>query len=182
MEFALIRLQSDGKTASASIHHNLTIIGRQTGCQLRIRSAEVSRKHAEIHYEEGTPVIKDLGSSNGTFVNGIKVIEKRLEAGDLIAIGPVVLLVQLDGEPASFDPASLYQDGVPGGPPPSAQAGVARAGASAGAVAGSQGDAPTTSGLMDGISGLPSSSDDSSVVDFDFDFSEGDDDDEQPPL
>ena len=65
MDFALIRLQSDGKTAKAPIERELTVIGRQTGCQLRIRSAEVSRKHAEIRYEEPTLVLKDLGSSNG---------------------------------------------------------------------------------------------------------------------
>ena len=182
MDFALIRLQSDGKTAKAPIERELTVIGRQTGCQLRIRSAEVSRKHAEIRYEETTPVIKDLGSSNGTYVNGVKVIEKRLEAGDLGAIGPVVLLVQLDGGPGAFDAASLFQDGVPGGPPSTATPAPAQA-AAAGAAssASSDGDMPTTSGLMDGIDGLPSSSDDSSVVDFDFDFDDGDDD-EQPPL
>ncbi len=182
MDFALIRLQSDGKTAKAPIGRELTIIGRQTGCQLRIRSAEVSRKHAEIRFEEGTPAIKDLGSSNGTYVNGIKVIEKRLEAGDLIAIGPVVLLVQLGGEPASFDAASLFQDGVPGGPPQAVKS-AAQAGAAAASVSSSSDDAdvPTSSGLMDGIAGLPTNSDDSSVVDFDFDFDDGDEDD-QPPL
>jgi pSer/pThr/pTyr-binding forkhead associated (FHA) protein len=53
VDFALIRLQSDGKTASAPIAREHTLIGRQTGCQLRIRSGEVSRKHAEIRFEEG---------------------------------------------------------------------------------------------------------------------------------
>ena len=42
MDFSLIRLQSDGKTASAPITREHTLIGRQTGCHLRIRSGEVS--------------------------------------------------------------------------------------------------------------------------------------------
>ncbi len=177
MDFALIRLQSDGKTASAPITREHTLIGRQTGCQLRIRSVEVSRKHAEIRFEETTPVIKDLGSSNGTYVNGVKVIEKRLEAGDLVAIGPVVFLVQLDGQPATYDAASLYSDGLPGGGHAHAATpqseGTARA-------ASHEDDVTTTSGLMAGISGLPQDPDDSSVVEFDFDFD--DDEDDQPPL
>ena len=182
MEFALIRLQSDGKTAKAPIDREQTVIGRQTGCQLRIRSAEVSRKHAEIRFEESTASIKDLGSSNGTYVNGVKVIEKRLEAGDLIAIGPVVLLVQLGGEPASFDAASLYRDGVPGGAAPvAATAGTGSASAAAAAAAKPDGDVPTSSGLLDGIDGVSSDMDDSSVMEFDFDFDESDED-EQPPL
>ena len=177
MDFSLIRLQSDGKTASAPITREHTLIGRQTGCQLRIRSGEVSRKHAEIRFEEGTPLIKDLGSSNGTYVNGVKVIEKRLEAGDLVAIGPVVFLVQLSGEPSNSDAASLYEDGRPGGRQPE----PARAGGAAGAASASHDeDVPTTSGVMEGISGLPTDPDDSSVVEFDFDLD--DDEDDQPPL
>ena len=176
MEFALIRLQSDGQTEPAPIKQELTLIGRQTGCQLRIRSGEVSRKHAEIRFEESTPVIKDLGSSNGTYVNGVRVVEKRLEAGDLVAIGPVVFLVQLGGEPGEFDAATLYEDARPA---QGTHAGAAKAPAPSKASA--EADQPTTSGLMDGIDGLPSSSDDSSVVDFDFDFDD-DDVDSQPPL
>lgn len=181
MDFALIRLQSDGKTASAPITRERTVIGRQTGCQLRIRSGEVSRKHAEIRFEETTAVIKDLGSSNGTYVNGVKVIEKRLEPGDLIAIGSVVLLVQLGGDPKSFDAAALYRDGVPGGAPDGSSDQQQAAAAVASARARVDGDMPTSSGLMDGIDGLPRDSDDSSVVDFDFDFDD-DDEDSQPPL
>lgn len=184
MDFVLIRLQSDGKTTPAPIEREQTLIGRQTGCQLRIRSGEVSRKHCEIRYEETTPLIKDLGSSNGTYVNGVRVIEKRLEAGDLIAVGPVVFLVQLGGDPSGFDAASLFRAGVPGG---GAEAAGGAMGAESTPANGSEkraamdDQAPTTSGLMDGISGLPSSNDDSSVVAFDFDFAD-DDEDAQPPL
>jgi pSer/pThr/pTyr-binding forkhead associated (FHA) protein len=178
VDFVLIRLQSDGKTTPATIEREQTLIGRQTGCQLRIRSGEVSRKHCEIRYEETTPVIKDLGSSNGTYVNGVRVIEKRLEAGDLIAIGPVVFLVQLGGDPSGFDAAALFRAGVPGGAAEPSEAAVAEAGRQRESVDEST---PTTSGLMDGISGLPTNSDDSSVVAFDFDFAD-DDEDAQPPL
>jgi len=178
VDFVLIRLQADGKTTPVPIEREQTLIGRHTGCQMRIRSGEVSRKHCEVHYEETTPVIKDLGSSNGTYVNGVKVIEKRLEAGDLIAIGPVVFLVQLGGEPGGFDAAALFVAATPGGAaePAAVNAGQAKQQAGPG-----DDSAPTSSGLMDGISGLPASSDGSSVVAFDFDF---DDDDVggQPPL
>jgi hypothetical protein len=86
-----------------------------------------------------------------------------------------VFLVQLAGEPAAFDAGSLFEDGRPGGRQPEPAAAKA-----SGAAAAHDEDVPTTSGLMDGISGLPTDPDDSSVVEFDFDFE--DDEDDQPPL
>jgi pSer/pThr/pTyr-binding forkhead associated (FHA) protein len=173
VEFVLVRVQSDGGTTSAAVDRSKTVVGRQTGCHLRIRSGEVSREHCEILFDEGSAVVKDLGSRNGTYVNGVKVVEKRLEAGDLIAIGPVVFLVQLDGEPADFDAAELYREGMPGAKESEEEAAAPQAASD---------QAPTTTGgLMEGIEG--GSSEDSSVVEFDFDFNdEEEEQDSQPPL
>src|SRR5258708_39703962 len=48
----------------------LTILGRGTDCDLRLVDQGVSRHHAEIRVEDGEVVLVDLGSTNGTFVNG----------------------------------------------------------------------------------------------------------------
>ena len=53
---------------------------------------KVSRRHAEIALSEGGYVLKDLGSPNGTFVNGEPVTEHRLKEGDRITMGGQVFV------------------------------------------------------------------------------------------
>jgi adenylate cyclase len=62
-------------------------LGRAPGNAVVLDDREVSKFHAEIVLENGTYVLRDLGSSNGTFVNGKQVREHRLAGGDVIALG-----------------------------------------------------------------------------------------------
>jgi len=62
------------------------IIGRSRSCDLRIPHSDSSRRHAEIYRAADGYVLRDLGSTNGTFVNGRPVNEHRLEPGDRIQI------------------------------------------------------------------------------------------------
>jgi pSer/pThr/pTyr-binding forkhead associated (FHA) protein len=71
-----------------------TVAGRKKGCKLRIRSQLVSRIHCSFVREGDRLRIKDLGSSNGTFVNGIRITESLLNAGDIVQIGPIKFAVQ----------------------------------------------------------------------------------------
>lgn len=64
------------------------VIGRHSDCNLTIPSQRVSRRHTEIVWERESPVIRDLGSQNGTKVNGKRVKEQPLNDGDEIEIGP----------------------------------------------------------------------------------------------
>ena len=58
----------------------------------------VSRKHARIAYEDDAVVIEDLGSTNGTFVNGEKVKRAHLKEGDRVLIGTSILkVIVMDG-------------------------------------------------------------------------------------
>ena len=64
------------------------VIGRNPDCDLVLNDAEVSRHHAEIRREEGAFLVVDLGSLNGTKVNGAGVAgPTQLEDGDQITIG-----------------------------------------------------------------------------------------------
>lgn len=81
-----------------------TIVGRKTDADLRIPTRDVSREHCEIEANGVVMSVKDLGSSNGTFVNGKRVSESQVRAGDKLGIGPVVFVVQIDGEPAKITP------------------------------------------------------------------------------
>jgi pSer/pThr/pTyr-binding forkhead associated (FHA) protein len=67
------------------------LIGRGEDCDVRIDNLSVSRKHCQILPKTGFHVICDLGSSNGTFVNGKKVTETRLNPGDVITTGEFTL-------------------------------------------------------------------------------------------
>jgi hypothetical protein len=72
-------LRLDGSTIS---------IGRHPECQLNLRMDDVSRRHAELRFDNGRYTIQDLGSTNGTFVNGQQVEGQRtLSPGDHIEVG-----------------------------------------------------------------------------------------------
>jgi pSer/pThr/pTyr-binding forkhead associated (FHA) protein len=71
-------------------------IGRGQECQFRLKSDVVSRKHCAIVIEKGGVVLRDLGSTNGTFLNGQRIQERQeLKNGDHIAIGVLELEVRL---------------------------------------------------------------------------------------
>jgi hypothetical protein len=80
----------------ASVHfggrdHAITseraVFGRSRECELRVADLNVSRRHAEIRREDGAYWIVDLGSMNGTLVNGKQVERRRLDDGDRITLG-----------------------------------------------------------------------------------------------
>lgn len=62
-------------------------IGRSRSCDLSLRSPEASRRHAEISCGPGGWHVRDLDSTNGTYVNGERVSERALRPGDRIEIG-----------------------------------------------------------------------------------------------
>jgi len=67
------------------------VIGRSSELDMVLVEDMVSRKHAKITVSEGKILIEDLGSTNGTFVNGEKIKQARLKEGDRILIGTSIL-------------------------------------------------------------------------------------------
>jgi pSer/pThr/pTyr-binding forkhead associated (FHA) protein len=86
-----------------------TVIGRRPDSALRIPTGDVSRQHCEIVVSDDSVVVRDLGSSNGTYVNGKRIAETKLTPGDRLGVGPVVFVVQIDGKPRDIKAA----DAVP---------------------------------------------------------------------
>ena len=77
-------------------------IGRGEKCQLRPTSEQVSREHAEFKIGPDQLSITDLGSRNGTFINGKKLTEPHvLNDRDLVGIGPLTFAVSIQGAPAA---------------------------------------------------------------------------------
>jgi hypothetical protein len=62
-------------------------IGRLPECEIPLSDANVSRRHAEIRRDGSAVVVIDLGSTNGTRVNGTQVRQQRLADGDLVTVG-----------------------------------------------------------------------------------------------
>ena len=80
------------------------VLGRdnQADIVLKDPSGKLSRRHARIHLQDGVPVLEDLGSTNGTFLNGKRITEpRRLSAGDRIQIGESTLEFVPTPEPAT---------------------------------------------------------------------------------
>jgi Protein of unknown function (DUF3662)/FHA domain len=75
----------------------LTILGRGTDCDLRLVDPGVSRHHAELRVEDGEVVLVDLGSTNGTFVNGQPVRRVSLTDGTRVTLGRTTLVFRRDG-------------------------------------------------------------------------------------
>ena len=70
------------------------IIGRDAANSVAISDAEVSRKHARLNFQGGKYVIEDLGSTNGTFVNGQRLsVATVLKSGDVVSLGEQIVLM-----------------------------------------------------------------------------------------
>jgi pSer/pThr/pTyr-binding forkhead associated (FHA) protein len=79
-------------------------IGRDSTNEITINDAEVSRRHARLTFQGGKFVLEDLGSTNGTFVNGQRLAGPRvLKAGEVVSFGEQIVLVF---ESSTFDPAA----------------------------------------------------------------------------
>lgn len=82
------------------------LIGRQTGANLRIRNAAVSRRHAVIEKDGEKYIIADLDSRNGTFVNDMPVKRCELHHGDRVQIGESQFFFLIDD---SEDPSQTSE-------------------------------------------------------------------------
>jgi len=86
------------------------VIGRSSELDMVLVEDMVSRKHAKIMIASGAITIEDLGSTNGTFVNGEKVKQARLKEGDRILIGTSILkLIQQGADSANVDDRVVKQ-------------------------------------------------------------------------
>ena len=102
MNANLVLLTQDGKQKVFPIPSTITVIGRRKNCDFRIPLESVSRRHCQLSYQEEGLRVRDLGSRNGTFINGKKVEEQTVAPGDFLQIGPVTFAFQIDGEPGEF--------------------------------------------------------------------------------
>ncbi len=70
-----------------------TVVGRAAECAIALADPDVSRKHCAIHAEGESLRLEDLGSTNGTYRNGKRVLSAPLKTGDTIELGSTLLKV-----------------------------------------------------------------------------------------
>lgn len=104
MDVKLVMFRTNGQRKDFPIINPTTVIGRGEDCDLRIPLSSVSRRHCELAIGGTGTKVKDLASSNGTYVNNARVMETDLKAGDRLAVGPVVFTVQVNGMPEEIKP------------------------------------------------------------------------------
>jgi predicted component of type VI protein secretion system len=112
MNASLVLVQADGKQREIPLKKAVQVIGRQTDCALRIPSANVSRHHCEVAVTDDGVSVRDLGSSNGTYVNKERVQQAGVAAGDLLSIGGLVFVVRMDAKPEFIDSEDALEDGL----------------------------------------------------------------------
>ena len=83
---------SRGRSKLIELGQDELTIGRSPTCSIHLRRSMVSRQHARISFRNEDYHLEDLGSTNGTYVNGIKVVKCVLRTNDQIDIGGVKML------------------------------------------------------------------------------------------
>jgi hypothetical protein len=87
-------MSSDGRAYPLSM--GSTVIGRGDQANLRLPDVGISRRHARLDFDGSQVVLTDLGSTNGTMVNGQRVSAVALSPGDVVQLGTTTLTFRMD--------------------------------------------------------------------------------------
>ncbi len=92
----LVRKKVDGSALERyEIVEKTVTFGRGPEADVRITDDRVSRRHFAIGLREGKCLLQDLNSTNGTWVNGVRIAETELKANDRIRVGQTIYVFEL---------------------------------------------------------------------------------------
>ena len=93
-QFQFVMRSGPTPGATYSLEGDQLTIGRDSSNGVAINDAEVSRKHARLTFQGGKYILEDLGSTNGTFVNGQRLAGPAvLKSGDVVSLGEQIVLM-----------------------------------------------------------------------------------------
>ncbi|MEW6742596.1 MAG: sigma 54-interacting transcriptional regulator [Planctomycetota bacterium] len=95
----LVIVEPDGRERTYPLVRKV-LVGRGPDAELRLETEGISRHHCTLEPRPGGAILIDLGSTNGSFVNGTRIEEAQLRAGDTIVLGRQVLKI-VEGTPAT---------------------------------------------------------------------------------
>ncbi len=109
----LVTLQGPNTGRHFRLGDDASLIGRQPGAAVYLDSLAVSRQHARVVRAEGTFFVEDLGSSNGTYLNGLRVEGRAaLTEHDTLQVGPYVLALRPEPPPFAGEPDQIIRSRV----------------------------------------------------------------------
>lgn len=109
----ILVLEEGEKVNEVTVKQDTYVLGRHDTCDIVLEDKTISRKHARLEIREDEAFIEDLGSRNGTYLNGQKMARRQVTSGDIIVIGK--FSVRLEGLASSTrEPAA-----APSAKPPS---------------------------------------------------------------
>jgi hypothetical protein len=85
---------TEGSGRQHQLPIGVTVLGRGSGAGIRLDDKSVSREHCRIWWDGQRAVLNDLGSTNGTLVNGERVAEWELADGDVVNVGQSLVIVR----------------------------------------------------------------------------------------
>ncbi|GAB4482038.1 MAG: hypothetical protein OHK0031_04380 [Anaerolineales bacterium] len=93
-QFQLVMHSGPTPGKTFALEGDVLTIGREASNPIAINDAEVSRKHTQLVFQGGKYIVSDLGSTNGTFVNGTRLTGQQvLQPGDIISLGEQINLL-----------------------------------------------------------------------------------------
>ncbi len=87
------------------------LVGQSESCDLRLEDPAVSRRHLALDIQGSNVRLRDLGSTNGTRVNGVRVVEALLVGGEVIELGGTRLRLELGDAPVNYELADQLSFG-----------------------------------------------------------------------
>ena len=91
----LVVVDGPNRGKKLTLNKNITKVGKRESNDLILADKTVSRNHVEIEYASDSFLLRDLGSTNGTFVNGERITTAHLQDGDRITVGRTTMLYRV---------------------------------------------------------------------------------------
>ncbi|HEY4328246.1 MAG TPA: FHA domain-containing protein [Phycisphaerae bacterium] len=111
MDLTLVMFTQEGERREFPVKNGKATIGRNGESEIQVSLGVISRRHCELTVKDDKIKIRDLGSSNGTYVNNKRVQQSNLHAGDTLTVGPVIFTLVVDGQPNDIKPVKTILDG-----------------------------------------------------------------------
>jgi len=103
VDINLVVFKKSGSRKIYRLPSSVTVIGRRSNCDFYVPLMSVSKRHCQLNRHQGVLKIRDLDSRNGTYLNGKRVDEAVIKAGDYIKVGPLTFAFQIDGQPKNIN-------------------------------------------------------------------------------
>ena len=114
---AIVILRGPESGRQFSIDEGRTTLGRNADCDVSLAGKQISRQHAHLYSQEGTYLLEDLGSSNGTFINSVRIAARTpcpLTERDTFQIGPYLFGLRSDqaSTPETPEPSLVVRETI----------------------------------------------------------------------